>query len=120
MLVSIDIFCQIVAGEIPAQKVYETDDLLVIRDINPKAPIHDLIITKKHLANLNEASEEDKALLGEVLLTAAKVAKLEGIEKNGYRLIVNTGKNGGQLIPHLHFHLLGGKDLGPKLTILEN
>lgn len=110
-----DIFCQIIDGDIPANKIYETENLIVIRDINPKAPIHDLIIPKKHIQSLNEASEEDRALLGEVLLAAAKVAEMENIKEAGYRLIANTGKNGGQLVPHIHFHLLGGKNLGPKI-----
>jgi histidine triad (HIT) family protein len=115
-----DIFCQIVAGDIPCQKVYETDNVLALRDINPKAPVHVLIIPKKHLTGLNEASEEDQMLLGEILLVASKVAELEGLSDRGYRLIANSGRDGGQLVPHLHFHLLGGKALGPKLTTLES
>lgn len=109
------IFCKIVKGEIPAQKVYETENILVIRDINPVAPIHDLILPKKHIENLNEVKEEDKELLGELMLSVNTVAEKENIKESGYRLITNTGKNGGQLVPHLHFHLLGGKNLGPKL-----
>ena len=114
-----DIFCQIVAGEIPAQVVYETDNVLAFRDINPKAPVHVLIIPKKHIESLNEATDADMSLLGEILLVAGKVAELEGLGEKGYRLIANTGRDGGQLIPHFHFHLLGGKNLGPKLTTLE-
>lgn len=109
------IFCKIVKGELPTNKVLETDDILVIRDINPKAPVHDLVVPKKHLESLNDAKEEDKEILGEMVLTAVKAAKKEGIYDKGYRLIINTGKNGGQLVPHLHMHLLGGKNLGPKI-----
>lgn len=110
-----DIFCQIIKGEIPTQKIYETENVIVIRDINPKCPIHDLIIPKKHIESLNEAVPEDKLILGEILLVAQKVAEIENIKEAGYRLIANTGKNAGQLVPHLHFHLLGGKSLGPKI-----
>lgn len=109
------IFCKIVAGEIPAQKVWENDRVLVIKDINPKAPIHDLIISKKHIPDLNSAKTEDRELLGEMLLAAVQTAKIEGIAERGYRLIVNVGKEGGQIVPHLHFHLLGGKPLGPEV-----
>lgn len=110
------IFCKIIAGEVPTQKVYESENILVIRDIAPVAPIHDLILPKKHIVSLNEVNEEDKELLGEVLLTAKIVAEKENISESGYRLITNTGKNGGQLVPHLHFHLIGGKNLGPKIV----
>lgn len=108
------IFCKIISGDIPSQKVYETDHTLVIRDINPHAPVHDLIIPKIHITSLNELEEPDIA--ADILLTVKKVAEIEGMESAGYRIISNTGKNGGQLIPHLHFHVLGGKDLGPKLV----
>jgi histidine triad (HIT) family protein len=108
------IFCKIIAGEIPAQTVYETDKVLVIRDINPKAPVHDLIIPKTHILDLNDL--DDKEMAAELLTVVKVVAKKEGIDQGGHRLIVNTGKNGGQLVPHLHFHLLGGKNLGPKIV----
>jgi histidine triad (HIT) family protein len=108
------IFCKIIKGDIPGDKVYETDNILVIRDINPHAPVHDLIIPKKHIVSLNELTDEKIA--AELLLSVKKVAEIEGILGSGYRLISNTGKNGGQLVPHLHFHLLGGKNLGPKLV----
>ena len=108
------IFCKIIAGEIPARKIYETDHIIVIRDINPEAPVHDLIIPKKHIKDLNDL--DDIEMAADILISAKKIAKIEGVEKSGYRLISNTGRNGGQLIPHLHFHLLGGKKLGPKLV----
>lgn len=108
------IFCKIIAGDIPSQKIYETDNIIVIKDINPHAPVHDLIIPKKHVASLNELEEPEIA--SEMLLVVKKIAEMEKIAGSGYRLIANTGKNGGQLIDHLHFHVLGGKDLGPKLV----
>lgn len=111
-----DIFCQIIKGELPSQKVYEDENVIAFRDINPKAPIHVLIVPKKHIEDLNSATEEERELLGELLLAAPKIAEKEGIAEKGYRLIINTGKHGGQLVPHLHIHLLGGKDLGPKIV----
>lgn len=108
------IFCQIIAGDIPAQKIYETENIIVIKDINPHAPVHDLIIPKKHILSLNELEEPEIA--ADILLSVKKVAEIENIDSTGYRLISNTGKNGGQLISHLHFHVLGGKNLGPKLV----
>jgi histidine triad (HIT) family protein len=113
------IFCSIVAGDIPAQKVFETKSVLAFRDINPKAPVHILIIPKKHIPSLNEATKDDIELLGEVVFAAKEIAQNEGIAQKGYRLICNTGKDGGQLVGHIHFHLLGGRPLGPKLTTLE-
>lgn len=110
-----DVFCKIINGEVPTNKIYETENVIVIKDIEPKAPVHDLIIPKKHITSLTEATQEDKAILGEIVLVAAKVAEIEGIAKDGWRLIANTGKHGGQLVPHVHFHLLGGKNLGPKI-----
>jgi histidine triad (HIT) family protein len=110
------IFCQIINGDIPTKKVYETDLVIVIRDINPHAPVHDLIIPRKHILSLNEVNTKDGDILADILFSVKKVAEIEGITDAGYRLIANTGKNGGQLVPHLHFHLLGGRDLGPKLT----
>lgn len=110
------IFCKIVAGEISAQKVWENDLVLVFEDINPKAPVHDLIIPKKHIGDLNSAKIEDKELLGEVLLAAVQTAKIENIDKRGYRLIVNVGEEGGQIVPHFHIHILGGKSLGPEIA----
>jgi histidine triad (HIT) family protein len=109
------IFCKIVAGEIPCQKIYETDNVLVFKDINPHAPIHDLIIPKKHVNSLNDL--DDSITAGELLLVVKEVAKIEGIFEKGYRLISNTGRDGGQLVGHLHFHILGGRSLGPKLVI---
>ncbi len=102
------IFCKIIKGEIPTDFVYQDDDFVVFKDINPKAPVHLLIVTKKHLPSLNGATKEDQALLGKGLLISKKIAKKEGIREDGYRIGINVGKGGGQDIFHLHIHLLGG------------
>lgn len=106
------IFCKIVNGEIPTDLLYEDERVIAFKDINPQAPIHILIITKKHLATLNDLSEEDQALVGHVNITAAKLASDLGIAKSGYRLVNNCNQDGGQVVFHLHYHLLGGKKLG--------
>lgn len=101
------LFCRIVAKEIPATIVAETDDALAFRDINPAAPVHVLAIPKTHYASLAHA--DDEALLGRLMAFAAKVAVQEGIAETGYRTVVNTGNNGGQTVDHLHVHVLGGR-----------
>jgi histidine triad (HIT) family protein len=106
------IFCKIAAGEIPAAKVYEDDQVVAFNDINPVAPVHVLIIPKKHLDSVNALSEEDTALLGRIFTTVQNVAREKGIAETGYRVVSNTGKNSGQVVFHLHFHLIGGKPLG--------
>jgi histidine triad (HIT) family protein len=106
------IFCKIVKGEIPSKKVFENDNVMAFHDIQPLAPAHVLVIPKKHIASMNEAEEEDKELLGEVLLTAKKVANELGIADGGYRLINNVGSDGGQVVYHIHVHVLGGEKLG--------
>ena len=110
-----DVFCKIIKGELPAEKIYEDDDYIVIKDIHPEAPVHLLIIPKKHFEALHNFSENDARLLGKALLVAEEVAKQSGIHDKGYRLIINEGVHGGKLVPHFHIHLLGGKRLGPKL-----
>lgn len=110
-----DVFCKIIKGEIKADRVYEDKDYLVIKDIKPEAPVHLLIIPKKHFEALHNFNEKDASLLGKALLVAEKVAKKMGIHDKGYRLIINEGVHGGKLVPHLHIHLLGGKRLGPKI-----
>jgi histidine triad (HIT) family protein len=110
------LFCKIVRGEIPTDKVYESEFCIVIRDINPVAPIHDLIILKKHIVMLEDISTNDKNMLADIFFTAKKVVEMEGIDKSGYRLISNYGKDGGPLVKHVHFHILGGKNLGPKIV----
>ncbi len=106
------IFCRIVSGQIPAQRVYEDDHVLAIRDINPQAPVHVLIMPKRHVASVLEAVDGDAGLLGRIVLAAAKVARQEGIAQRGFRLLTNTGLDGGQAVAHLHYHLLGGRVMG--------
>lgn len=107
------IFCKIVAGEIPSRKVYEDDRVVAFHDIEPQAPVHLLVIPKKHIASLNDAAPEDAALLGHALLVARRVAEEAGIAGNGYRIINNCGRDAGQVVFHLHLHVLGGEPLGP-------
>ncbi len=103
------IFCQIVKKEIPSQIVYEDDEILAFKDIQPKAKVHLLIIPKKHINSLNEAKNEE--ILGKLLLRAKELAKEFKISKSGYKIVINTGKDAGQVIFHLHLHLLGGEEL---------
>lgn len=103
------IFCKIVSGQIPSQRVYEDDQVLAIRDINPQAPVHVLILPKQHIVSVMELT--DSRLLGRMTVAAAHVAKQEGIAERGFRLVTNTGPDGGQAVPHLHFHLLGGRQM---------
>jgi histidine triad (HIT) family protein len=103
------IFCKIVAGEIPSTKVYEDDLVYAFKDIDPKAPIHVLIVPKKHVESLSRL--DDGAIVGHIAMVVKQLADELGIAENGYRLVCNTGKNGGQTVDHLHFHLLGGRSL---------
>ena len=105
------IFCKIVAGEIPATKVYEDDRAIAFRDINPQAPTHALVIPRSHIASLSEAGESDEALLGHLLRVAARVARDEGRAESGYRTVINTGAGAGQSVFHIHVHVLGGRAL---------
>ena len=111
-----DIFCKIINKEIPADLIMEEDDWLAINDIHPQAPSHILIIPKKHISSITDAKEEDTELIGKLLIASKKVAKELGLDKTGFRLIINEGEHGGQLVPHLHVHLLGGKKLGAKIV----
>ncbi len=104
------IFEQIIEGKLPADKVFENDKIIAIKDINPVAPVHLLIIPKKHISDLQALQKEDYYLLGEIVSVAQKLAEEFGIA-DGYRLLVNCGANAGQTIYHLHFHLIGGKPL---------
>jgi histidine triad (HIT) family protein len=104
------LFCKIVAGEIPSTKVYEDDEVLAFRDINPVAPVHVLFIPKKHFANLGEACEEDQAVLGKMLLSIGKEAPKLGLV-DGYRVVSNCGESAGQTIEHFHIHVLGGRNM---------
>lgn len=105
------IFCQIAKKELPAEIVYEDGNVVAFKDINPIAPVHYLIIPKKHIASVNHLEPQDKELIGELFLAAKKIANKEGIADNGYRLVFNVGKDSGQMVDHLHLHLLGGKKL---------
>jgi len=104
------LFCRIVAGEIPARKVYEDEHTFAFEDIDPKAPTHILVVPKKHIRGLKETSPQDAEIIGLCHLTAARVARERGIE-NGYRTVWNVGPGAGQSVFHLHVHLLGGRDL---------
>ncbi|MCO6431220.1 MAG: histidine triad nucleotide-binding protein [Deltaproteobacteria bacterium] len=103
------IFSKIIRREINAQIVHETENVLAFRDINPQASTHVLIIPKKPIVNLNDASSEDREILGELLLAAAEVAKIEGVAQDGYRVVINNGERAGQSVFHLHLHILGGR-----------
>lgn len=100
------------AGDIPSQKIYEDDLVFAFKDINPAAPTHLLIIPKKHISSLNELADGDKELAGHILVIARKIAQDQGFAKSGYRVVNNCGKNGGQTVDHLHFHLLAERELG--------
>ncbi|MEN3109897.1 histidine triad nucleotide-binding protein [Uliginosibacterium paludis] len=104
------IFCRIIRGEIPCSKVYEDDEILAFRDIHPQAAVHALIIPKKHVATLADASPEDAEVLGRMLVLAPRIAKELGAGE-GFRSIINTGKHGGQEVYHLHMHILGGQQM---------
>ena len=110
------IFSKIIAGEIPADIVYEDELVLAFRDIAPQAPVHVLIIPKREIATANDVTAADEAALGRMMTVAAKIAAAEGIAADGYRLIVNCNEHGGQEVFHLHMHLLGGQALGPMLA----
>ncbi len=108
------LFCKIVAGDIPSTKVYEDELCYAFRDIAPQAKVHILLVPKKHIGSLAEATEGDSALLGHLALTAAKIAQSEGLA-NGYRVITNIGEDGAQSVKHLHLHILGGQKLSEKI-----
>ncbi|MBS7530102.1 histidine triad nucleotide-binding protein [Hazenella sp. IB182353] len=105
------IFCHIVSGNIPSNKVYEDDDILAFHDLHPAAPTHVLIIPKKHIASLSEFPVEEEALAGKLLLRIQQIAKELGLQEEGYRVVNNMGELGGQTVHHIHFHLLGGRSL---------
>jgi histidine triad (HIT) family protein len=104
------IFCRIINRELPSDIVYEDEDVLVFPDISPAAPVHLLVITRKHIPSLAEMDEADTPLVGKMVKVANRIAKDRGLD-SGYRLTVNSGPDGGQLVPHLHLHLLGGRKL---------
>ena len=110
------LFEKIVAGEIPATIVHQDDRVTAFRDISPQAPVHILIVPNKPIPTVNDVSIEDEAALGHLFIVARDLAKREGIAENGFRLIVNCNKHGGQVVYHLHMHLVGGAPLGPMLA----
>ena len=111
------IFCKIIRGEIPSAKVYEDQDILAFKDINPAAPVHILIVPKKHVSDIMELAGNDQRaeIMESVMRAVPEVAKASGVAENGFRLINNCGEEGGQTVMHLHFHLIGGRKLGEKL-----
>ncbi len=102
------LFCKIIAGEIPSKKIFEDDRTFAFTDIHPQAPVHVLVLPRKHIASLAESSAENEQLLGHLQVVAAHIARSEGLAK-GYRTVINTGAEGGQTVDHLHVHLLGGR-----------
>ena len=105
------LFCKIVEGTIPAKKAFEDDTAIAFYDISPQAPVHVLVIPKKPIARVGAATTADQALLGHLLLTAGNLAKKLGVSDSGYRLVINSGSDGGETVPHLHVHLLGQRPL---------
>jgi histidine triad (HIT) family protein len=105
------IFCKIVEGEIPSNKVFETDDLFAFEDINPVAPVHVIVIPKRHIETLNDTSDTDKELLGQLLLSAQTIAKEKNVSGEGYRTVINCLAGAGQTVFHLHMHVIGGRGL---------
>ncbi len=109
------IFCQIAAGEIPSDLLYQDEKVIAFPDINPQSPTHIIIIPRKHIPSLAHLSEEESSLVGHMVKVANKLAEKEGITEKGYRLAINCGEQGGQMVPHIHMHLLGGRKLSGRL-----
>lgn len=109
------LFCKIVAGEIPSTKVYEDDEVLAFRDIAPQAPAHILVIPKKHIGGVDEVTEENASVVAHIFVKIAEIAKREGLT-DGYRVVSNVGEHGCQSVRHLHFHILGGKQLNGSMV----
>jgi histidine triad (HIT) family protein len=103
------IFCKIVSGDIPAEKVFENDHAIGFQDLNPQAPTHVLVIPKKHVSTINDLQDEDKALVGEMFLAAKQIAADQGLAEKGYRTVMNCNEEAGQTVFHIHLHLLGGR-----------
>jgi histidine triad (HIT) family protein len=106
------LFCKIVAGEIPSKRVHEDDELVAFEDIKPEAPVHILIIPRRHVSTLNDVQHGDDALLGSMMRRAAIIAKERGVSESGYRTVMNCNSNAGQTVFHIHLHLLGGRRMG--------
>ncbi|MBM2824931.1 MAG: hypothetical protein HW402_595 [Dehalococcoidales bacterium] len=109
------VFCQIIAGTIPSDILYQGKEVTAFRDISPLAPTHLLIVPKRHIPSLTHLTEAEAPLIADMVTVANQLAKREGISENGYRLVINCGRQGGQVVDHLHMHLLGGRQLSSKL-----
>lgn len=106
------LFCKIIAGQVPANKVYEDETVFAFRDINPVAPTHILVVPREHLSAIDRAEPRHEAMLGALMRKAGEIASAEGLAADGFRLVINTGRDGGQTVFHLHVHILGGRALG--------
>lgn len=106
------LFCKIIAGEIPSKKVYEDERIYAFLDIDPQAPKHIIVIPKEHISSANEIDEDNASIIGHIFAVIAHLAKEQGFDKEGYRVVNNCGKNGGQTVGHIHFHVLAGRLLG--------
>jgi histidine triad (HIT) family protein len=107
------IFCKIIDGEIPSDIIYRDEEVIAFRDISPQAPIHILVVPKKHIDSLTQLDETDYHLIGKIIKVANQLAKEEGVAEKGYRVAINCGEQGGQAVPHLHLHLLAGRKMRP-------
>jgi len=105
------LFCKMVAGEIKPDVVYDNEFVLAFRDLNPQAPVHILIIPKKHIASIDDIADEDRALMGEIMLAVKHIARAEGLSESGYRTVFNCKHDGGQEVYHIHLHLMGGRQM---------
>lgn len=105
------LFCKIIKGEIPCSKVYEDEDVIAFRDISPEAPSHILVIPKMHIESVNFITEQNSNIISKIFVAINKIVKEQGIDETGYRVVNNCGEHGGQTVKHLHFHLLGGRNL---------
>lgn len=105
------LFCKIIKGEIPCSKVYEDDKVLAFKDISPEAPVHILVIPKEHIKSANEINEKNSQVVAHIFTVINKIAEEQGIKENGYRIVNNCGEHGGQTVEHIHFHVLGGRNL---------
>lgn len=106
------VFCGIIDGKVKGNIVYRDDSVVAFKDINPKAPVHILIVPRRHIESVLDLGKEDRELIGEVFIVASKLARDNGVAKDGFRVVVNSGPNAGQSVFHIHFHLLGGRRLG--------
>ncbi len=109
------IFCKIIAGEIPSDTIYKDEEFIAFRDIQPQAPVHILIVPVKHIVSVNDLGEKDTSMIGRLILLARRLAEEEHVAESGYRLVINCGNEGGQVVPHLHLHLIGGTRLNDRM-----